>query len=376
MGSKDAKAGRRNAMFRVYARGTTTNRDVWAYNSDLKQLSNHMKQHIDYCNKQDWKNPTLDPKQAKWDEELSKKLERFGQQKFSKSKIRISLYRPFFKQWLYFDHIFNPRQGITPTTFPRVDSTNLVICVPYKFTGKFSTFISDMTTDLELIHHSQCFPLYTYTNDKKQDNITNTTLNEYQAHYNDYKITKLDIFYYVYSLLHHPKYRSKYENNLSRELPRIPMAPDFWGFSRTGKKLADLHLSWESCKRYDLGAPKSEFGKYHKMAFGKKKRPQDGKLETDYSVLKINGIIVFENIPQIKYMVNGRSPLEWAIDRYKIRQDKESGIINDATGIDVIPLVERLVYVGVESDRLIDMLPAVFEPKNWEPKIGLNVFSA
>ena len=216
------------------------------------------------------------------------------------------------------------------------------------------------------------------------DNITDYALNEYREHYKDDTISKLDIFYYVYGILHHLGYRKKYANNLTRELPHIPMAPDFWKFSNTGKKLADLHLSWETCKRYDLGKPKTKVDKYQKMAFAKIKDENSvtkSKMVTDYTTLTINGTVVFDNIPETNYRINGRTPLEWAIDRYKKTTDKDSGIINDATKdlegkpLDIIPLVERLVYVGVESDRLVSELPDEFEPKDWKPtKTGMDKF--
>ena len=207
------------------------------------------------------------------------------------------------------------------------------------------------------------------------DNITDYALEEYQTYYKDKKITKQDIFYYTYGILHHPGYRKKYANNLTRELPHIPMAPDFRAFSDIGKQLADLHLSWETCPRYDLVTPKEKIGKYLKMAFAKKKDKTTGRQVNDYTKLKINGIEVFDNIPATNYRVNGRTPLEWAIDRYKSSTDKDSGIVNDATNVDIIPLVERLVYVGVESDRLVSELPKEFEPKDWEPqKSGMDKF--
>lgn len=211
-----------------------------------------------------------------------------------------------------------------------------------------------------------------------KDNITDYALGEYRTHYNDDTIAKNDIFYYVYGLLHHPGYRKTYANNLTHELPRIPMAPDFWAFSRIGRKLADLHLSWETCRRYNLGKPKAEFGTYEKMSFAEK--TVEGKRIKDRTTLKIDGVVVFENIPVVNYRVNGRTPLEWAIKRYKVHADKDSSIINDATKvdgkpIDIIPLIERLVYVGVESDRLIDSLPDEFEPEDWKPaETGIEQF--
>lgn len=375
IGNKAAKTGKDNSIFRMYSLGVSTGRGVWVYNSSEKELSSNMKLHIDYCNVQDWNNPVFDPKKAKWDEELPDKLMRFGKQRFDKNKIRTTLYRPFFKQNMYFDKIFNTRQYQIPKFFPQGNSKNLIICVPDKGIGeKFSVLMTDVTPDLHIIAQSQCFSLYVYKDNTRHENIPNFTLQEYRNHYRDVKIVKTDIFYYVYGLLHHNGYKEKYANNLRRELPHIPMAPDFWAFSKTGKKLADLHLSWETCKRYNLGKPKNEFGKYTKMAFARKKK--DDKQITDTATLKINGITIFDNIPDIQYRINGRTPLEWAIDRYKVTTDKDSGIINDSTNVDIISLIERLVYIGVQSDKLVSQLLDEFEPRDWKPKkIGLDGFT-
>ncbi len=310
MGSKDAKAGKGNAIFGIYSSGIKTNRDVWAYNSSRKELSKNMQRCIIYANSQDFNNLKIEPKKGKLDRESLKRLKsKKHNSKFNNNKIRRSLYRPFFKQWLYFDYIFNNMQGLLSKTFPKNDSENLVIVVPDKGIGeRFSVLMSDITPDLHLIAQSQCFPLYIYENGKKQENITNITLNEYQEYYKDKKITKEDIFYYVYGLLHHLEYRKKYANNLSHELPHIPMAPDFHTLSKIGKQLADLHLSWETCKRYNLGKPKAKFEKYTKMVFVKKE--VDDKQVIDHTKLKINGIEVFDNIPETNYKVNGRTPLE------------------------------------------------------------------
>lgn len=379
MGSKDAKAGKGHAVFKIYSSGIGTSRDMWVYNSSEKDLSKNMKVHIGYCNSQEWKNGILISSKGKSSRDLRKRIKRYGKQTFVKNKIRHVSYRPFFNQWLYYDSIFNETPGLSEKFFPENNSENLVIIVPHKIARQYSTFITDVTPDLELIHHGQCFPLHIHKNGKRQDNITDMTLKEYRQHYKDNKISKLDIFYYIYGLLHHLEYRKKYANNLVRELPHIPMAPDFWAFCTIGRKLADLHLSWETCKRYDLGKPKAKFGKYEKMDFARIKK--DGKMVKDTKTLKINGIIVFENIPETKYRVNGRTPLEWAIDRYKLHTDKDSGITNDATKgldgkpLDIIPLIERLVYVGVESDRLVSELPKEFEPPDWKPvRAGLDNF--
>ena len=377
IGDREAKT--ENIVFKRYWNGVATSRDMWSYNSSKTNLGKNMKRHIGYCMSQNPDEPIFDSKQAKWSPGLSDRLKRSPKQKFDNNKIRISLYRPFFKQYLYLDKIFVHRPAIAWNIFPENHSKNLVICVPYKFTGNFSTFITDMTPDLELVHHGQCFPLHIYKEGEKQDNITDSALLEYQTHYGDKKIAKKSIFYYVYGLLHHSGYKRKFANNLARELPHIPMAPDFWKFSKSGEKLVDLHLNFETCQRYDLGKPKATFGNLEKMAFAKVKK--DGKQMPDKTKLKINGIEIFENVPRIDYTVNGRTPLEWIIDRYRFTTDADSGITNNPcegmTEQKTTEVVERMIFVGIQSDKIIsDISKEEFEPKDWTPKkTGLDAFA-
>jgi len=226
------------------------------------------------------------------------------------------------------------------------------------------------------LFNSVCLPLYVYNSEKNEKilNISETTLQEYQNFYNDKKITKEDIFYYVYGLLHHKGYSKKYASNLAKEYPHIPMAPKFREFQKAGMSLAKLYLNYETCKKYNLGKPKNiKFGKLQKLSFGR--ISINGKETSDQTKIYINGILVFENIPKINYSVNGRTPLEWVVDRYKISKDTDSGIVNDPVDVDIISIIERVVYVGVESDKIINSLPHEFEPKDWKPKKkGLDGF--
>lgn len=380
IGSKKAKVGKGDAIFYTYSRGIATSRDVWAYNSSKIELGKNMTRHVDYCNAQEPENPRINPKMAKFDRGLIRKLK--NKERFNENKIRISLYRPCFKQYLYFDstRTYNGEVYRIPKFFPENYSKNLIICVSDKGKiGVFSTLITDVTPDLHIIEQSQCFPLYTYENkDDKKSNITDTALMEYQQHYNDKKITKKSIFYYVYGLLHHESYKKKFANSLSRELPHIPMASDFWKFSEAGEKLVDLHLNYETCAPHKLGKPKAKFGDLEKMAYPRMEK--DGKQTADKTKLKINGIEVYDNIPPIKYQINGRTPLEWLIDRYRSTTDKDSGITNDPTeGMTeqkTIQMIERILYVGTESDKIIAEISKLpFEPKNWEPKkSGMDEF--
>ena len=377
IGSRNTSTKKTNSkIFLKYWNGLASSRDTWVYNTSKSNLSENMKQHITYCNDQDPDNPIFDSKQAKWSPGLSDRLKRLPKQEFDDKKIRVALYRPFFKQYLYLDKVFIHRPAIAWNVFPKKDSKNLVIIVPYKYTGEASVFIVNIVPDLEAIHHGQCFPLYIYTDSDKIINITDYSLHEYQNHYNNTKITKKDIFYYVYGLLHHTGYKKKFANSLSKELPRIPMAPNFEKFSKMGKELAKLHLNYETCPRYSLGKPKASFGNLEKMSFLKIKK--NGKQTLDRTILKINRIMAFENIPNTFYHVNGRTPLEWIIDRYRFTEDKDSGITNnpckDMTQEKTIALIERMVYVSVESDKLISELSKEeFEPKDWRPKkMGLD----
>ena len=384
MGSKETKSGKgdENAIFRMFSRGIATGRDAWVYNSSRHKLSKNMKKHISYCNRQDLGSPKIDPQQAKWSDELSGSLARLNSKPmFEKGLIRIALYRPFFKQCVYFEEkAFIHRPHRMPLFFPKARSENIVICVPHKFSGNFSTLITEITPDLNIITPTQCFPLYTYEHQGKKttqkENITDCTLKEYRTHYRDDQISKIDIFYYVYGMLHHPSYRKKYANNLSKELPRIPMAPDFRVLNKAGKALADLHLGFfdenREDNRHPLDPPKRRFGKPAKLAFDRYRDPKTGRQRTNYTRLKINGILAYDNIPEINYRVNGRTPLEWLADRYRFTTDSDSGITNDPceslTEKDIISLVERAVHVGVRSDEIIGSLPEEFEPAEWMPK--------
>jgi len=386
MGSDSVKRGSEgHAIFKSYSNGIKTNRDAWIYNTSRKNVEKNMMRHVKYCASQDPKNPDTHTKQAAYTEDLIiRLLKAKTKPQFSKKNIRTALYRPFFKQYMYLDRMFLNSVYRIPSFFPNPDSKNQVICVPYKFTGNFSLFITDVTPDLQIVKNGQCFPLYIYdSNDKRSDNITTKALSEYREHYNDNTITRKDIFHYIYGILHHPEYRAKFASNLTKELPRIPMAPDFGAFRDVGQKLAELHLNYEICPRYNLCRPKARFGIVQKIKFGSRTiKTADGKNKrlADTTKIYLNGVLVFDNIPTISYTVNGRTPIAWFVDRYGMSTDKASGITNlpceDMSEEDVIACIERLVYVGVESDRIMaEGLPAEFEPKDWKAaKTGLYRF--
>ena len=278
---------------------------------------------------------------------------------------------------------FRNGQALLGVIFPASETFNRAICVPgVGSTKPFSALIVDTMPDLEMISKGQCFPRYRYEqrddtqgdllNDSPElqriDNISDMALRAFRTHYQDSTITKDSIFDYVYGILHAPDYREQFANDLTKLIPRVPMAPDFHLFAKAGKELAELHLGYETCLEYPLdvvaehGKPKPEHYRIgqRKMRFA----------DTEKTVLIVNDHIRLGEIPPEahQYEVNGRTPLGWFIDRYRITRDRQSGILNDPNGWfddpkDLITAIRRIVHLSVETTRIVAGLPEPFEPE-------------
>ena len=383
MGSKKGKKGKdKNVIFKTYSNGVKTNRDVWVYNSSVENLTRNVRCHIDYCNEQDLDDFKIEPKRGKFDGEIADKMRRLEHKmSFDENKTRIATYRPFVERHLYFDKILNLRQYLIPTMFPENDTKNLAIVVPYRFKGNFSAFITDATPDLHIIEANQVFPLYTYDKDgKKTDNITQHALQIFRHHYGTENIRKIDIFHYVYAMLHHKGYRETFANVLTRELPRMPLAPNFDKFTKIGRELAKLHLEYKKGPMYKLKEPLNKIPDAPKtIGFGKKNNSGAGpKRIPDTSTLYIDKKKIYDNIPVITYTVNGYTPLKWFAVKFQFSKDNESGItkypLKGMGGEEIRKIIARLVYVGVESDRLMaELAEEDFEQREWKlAKAGLD----
>ena len=202
---------------------------------------------------------------------------------------------------------------------------------------------------------------------ERVDNITDAALQGFRAHYADETIAKDDIFDYVYGVLHAPAYRKRFANDLSKALPRIPMAPDFHAFAEAGRTLAALHLGYETCEEYPLELISSVSGALQPHHFRLGTRAMRFANKQERTELIVNEHIRLGNIPPEahEYVVNGRTPLEWFIDRYKITTDKRSGIVNDPNGWfsqpeDLIAAIRRIVHVSVQTTGIVKGLPAPF----------------
>lgn len=400
------------SIFENYSNGLKTNRDAWVYNFSKHKMITNVNTSIDFYNKE--VNRYIEAKSAlpanefvifdsskfSWDRANKWDLEKHRVYEFNSESCFVSMYRPFTKMNSYFNKNMNNMTYQLPQIFPTAQTENKVICVTGRGSSKeFSVLITDLIPDLEMISKNQCFPLYLYK-EKQAETIgdlftesTPTTQYERQdaisdkglAHFADYyhqPISKEDLFYYIYGLLHSEEYREKYADNLSKQLPRIPRVKsfaDFMAFSKAGRELAELHLNYEIVDMYTgvkfdtkltnlkLTTPQqwaksklqdSDFY-VEKMKFAKK---------DDKSKIVYNHKITLTNIPltAYDYVVNGKSAIEWVMERQSVKTDKASGIINNANDWAIetmknprypLELLLRVISVSLKTNEIVAELP-------------------
>ncbi|MTJ10000.1 type ISP restriction/modification enzyme [Anabaena sp. UHCC 0204] len=376
MGNKETKSQSLNpsAIFSIYSLGINSNRDNWVYNYQIDDLSKNIDIFIETYNQQVFKWSRrgqsdkdidsfvlYDDQKIKWSSRLKELLKAGVSTEFDSSKIRTSLYRPFSRQYLYFDAVLNHRRGQLPKIFPipLVEAENYVICVVNEAQIPFSAQIINC---IPCLHYggrqTQSFPFYTYDEDgtNRQENITDWALEKYRNHYQDNTINKWDIFYYIYSVLHHPHYRERYAANLKRELPRIPFAPEFHPFAEAGKRLAEIHVNYEKQPEYRL------------KHLENKDLPIDWRVEKmrlskDKTQIKYNDFLTLTGIPSevFEYRLGNRSALDWIIDQYQVSTDKRSGITNDPNRLDdeeyIVRLIKQIITVSLETLEIVNNLP-------------------
>lgn len=404
MGDKDNPSAVR--LFDNYSNGVKTQRDAWAYNASASKLETNMRRMIDFYNKEverfDAKysgHPKAsrdtaadgfidtDATRISWTRALKQDLIKGRRFEYGTTCCTPSLYRPFTKQWLYFNRRFNEMVYQIPRIFPEPAVENLAIMVKQRASeGSHLVLMVNCPPDLQTDGGAQIFPLYLYdeqaeengnisdlfsgtekTQRKRRDAITDEGLAHFMCSYPEERISKEDIFYYVYGLMHSSDYRERYADNLSKELPRIPcvkLAADFWSFSQAGRLLADLHLNYESVQPYPLtieakGALSDTDYRVEKMKLAKK---------GDKTTVVYNSKITLRGIPEAAwdYVVNGKAALDWVMERQSVKTDKDSGIVNDANdwatetmGNPKYPLelFQRVVTVSLETQKIVAALP-------------------
>jgi predicted helicase len=412
------KRNREPSIFENYSFGAETKRDAWCCNASRNELILNISRMIEFYNAEVFRFNSLnrelikadradkalgsissDKTKIKWSENLIRDLVANKTRAFEKSSLRTSLYRPFSKEWLYYNKELNWSRYRLPKIFPTSNDNNIVICVSgVGARSGFTALMADHIPAFDLIEKGQCFPLYLYeaeesqaeipekkggelftsgANDgpKRRDAITDDGLAHFRSAYPSENIGKEDLFYYVYGLLHSPDYRERYADNLSKELPRIPRvkaSADFWAFSRAGRALADLHLNYESVEPYPVKmvcgnhALSDADYRVEKMRYGK-----SGK-DKDLTTLIYNDKITLTGIPPeaYGYVVNGKPALDWVVERQCVKTDKDSGIIDDANDWAIetmnnprypLELFQRVITVSLKTLGIVRKLPPLGE---------------
>ena len=424
------------ALFRQFSRGLATSRDAWCYNFSREAVASNMRRMIDNYNAEVQAGTAAeaintDSTQINWNRQLIRDLVAHKLHNFDDSALRASMYRPFCAQSVYFAREMNDMIYQLPNLYPSPRHKNIAIIVKQPASPKpFGSLLSCQVPDLNFLGAStgiQLYSLYTWKplsstsgsepdlfadlatssesisdgaamassldfsrpigdqipvildGYRRVDNVTDATLASYREHYGDAGITKEDIFFYVYALLHHPEYRERYADDLKKMLPHIPRAAGFHTYASVGRELADLHVNYERVEPYpsvqeeaSLHAPADPWERY-RIGERKMRFPKLGRRDKDFTRLEYNDYVTLTGIPAEAqgYSISGRSPLEWIIDRYHVKTDKASGIVNDPNDFlreqgcpdAVVDLIKRLVTVSMRTQQLLATLPPLEIPE-------------
>lgn len=404
LGSKEDNAT--NTVFRNYSLGVVTNRDAWCYNPSRSLLQKNVSSMIDYyelerkryirakssgleCSLESFVDS--DATKISWTRALKSELKKTRSISVDHGQFVVSVYRPFNKQWMYFSRRLNEMVYQMPQIFPHSEVSNRVICVTGVGANKgFSTLMVDSIPNLHMLDTGQCFPLKVFSHSgdlftgtdshtefQSADGITDHSLDYFAEAYPTERICKDDIFYYIYALLHSEEYRARYKNSLARQLPRIPLPPmsrRFWDFVNAGRHLAELHVNYEKVDPWPVkinsgsGLPthidESTRFRVKKMQFG------GTKAHTDKTTIIYNDHITLSHIPleAYEYVVNGKSAIEWVMDRQVVRVDKTSGIVSDANSFAIetvgnrayqLELLQRVISVSMQTLKIVQGLPTL-----------------
>ena len=414
------------SVFSTYAIGVATNRDAWVSGFSREKVASNMQSMIDFYNQHIGTNTYSEDKtKISWTRALKNDFAKALKYEFDETTFVKATYRPFTKQNLYYHRPFIECPGLWQRIYPTAQHNNVVIAVSGVGQQKpFSTFITDSISDLQVVDKAQYFPLYFYDENKnretslfddaetnryiRRDGITDWILKEVRNRFGSSRaITKEHIFYYVYGLLHSPQYRERFTDDLKKSLPRILIVDnvqDFMAFYMAGKELADLHLNYEQGINVQSTG---QDGDYHffaimpmlahrffdvkvsgdtdiwqsewtddtyqhfaveKMKFAKV-RDENGKLVPDKSKIIYNGHITIENIPlkAYEYIVNGKSAIEWIMERYAVTIDKASQIKNDPNDWSkeheqpryILDLLLSIITLSCQTMDIVKALPIV-----------------
>ena len=403
IGSK--QKGVSTKLFENYTLGVKTNRNAWCYNSSASKLLVNIKKLIEgyECARQrlhggvsDVNVETViesDPQMYSWTRALKDDLVKNKPLLLTDGEVRTVNYRPFSKRNIFYSRRLNEVVSRTAEIFQNQNLKNR--CVVVSGIGArngLSVLMVDRMLDFGAFDGgTQHFPIKFYEkidaddDHLVKDGITDYGLKHFQDAYSNTAIAKEDIFYYVYGLLHSKDYSTRFANNLSKALPRIPAVTqevDFWAFVEAGRKLGDLHVDYETAELYpvtfaegalELATIDDPVGFYRveKMKFAGKQ----GNLNK--RIVHYNSNITITNIPlaAYDYVVDGKSVLDWVMAQQCVKVDKKSGIKNDANDYAnetmnnpayPLELFQRVITVSMETMKIVGSLPELKISENTE----------
>ena len=406
LGDKKDKAV--TPVFKNYSQGLLTARDAWCCNASKDVMEHNIRsmivfyntQRVQYLNAPDTAREKVnefidsDPKKISWTSILKNDMVKNKALAVDEGESLMSAYRPFSKRWLYYSNRLNHRVSQMPQIFPNATAENRVIGVTgVGASAGFSALMVDSIPSYDMVEKGQCFPFNLYdkieegdsgglfqeqgnSGYRKQDAISDTALAQFQSTYPGEMIVKEDLFYYLYGILHSEDYRNQFRNNLMKQLPRLPVVSDvvdFRAFRDAGRTLAELHLGYEKVEPFAVTVNTGEG------------LPQTTSPETLYRVVKMkhdkgkdrkpdrtrviyNAHITLSDIPleAYDYVVNGKSAIQWVMERQGVKTDKASGIVNDANNYAIetmqnpaypLDLLQRIITVSIETMKVVRGLP-------------------
>lgn len=390
---KDNK-NNKETFFTMTSNGVVTSRDSWVYSYSKVNLEKNMKETIDFYNKEiekileirnKDKNKAIEdiidinPRNISWSRDLKKKANSYKFDEFNSENIVISLYRPFTKQYLYFNKFWNECQ-YQQDKFKNYLSIGTVGIGGNK---DFSITILNNIGDFQTLQNANFYPLYYVEednknkdkslfetldgieNENKKDGISDYIYNLAKEKYST-KISREDIFYYIYGFLHNEDYKKEFEADLKKLIPRLPLVDDYNTFkiySDIGRELAELHLNYENIERDSniiVEGEESNNFKVEKMRFTNKDKKD---------TIIFNSDIKITNIPleAYDYQVNGKSAIEWIVERYAITANKDSGIENNPNlwceenknPRYILDLLLSVISLSLKTNELIKKLPRI-----------------
>ncbi|NTW38521.1 MAG: DEAD/DEAH box helicase [Cellulomonadaceae bacterium] len=393
------------AVTATHSLGVSTARDAWLYNSAETTVLESVQRTIQTYTRelaQPEAEPQTDPTEISWSAGLLSARKHGKHIDAAAGSIRRSMYRPFCQMSMFLHPVLTERPGLQPSFYPNPDSSNMGFCaLSPGGSAPFSVLMIDTIPNLNLLgagNSSQFFPRWTYQRRsdleevqgafdlgdrqpedvvgeyRRLDNVEPSTVATYRSHYGA-SVSADDVFFYVYGLLHSPDYRAEFSSDLKRMLPRVPRVSsvdDFRAFVAAGRALSALHVGYEHVQPYPLkvagshpsGAGSADLYEWFRVD---KMRWAGGGKAKDRSAIVYNSRIVVDGIPDEahEYLLGSRSGIEWVMERYQVRTDKASGIVNDPNDWSreqgdpryILDLLARVVTVSVETVRIVRSLP-------------------